>query len=355
MGLAQLKVQNFRCLANVAVGLHPTQNHFVGPNGAGKTSLLEAVFFLGRGRSFRTHRASRLIRDGAKAFEVVGHVGWGGHEVVLGVRGAALGVEARVGGAPAQTLAELAERLPVQIIDPEVHKLVEDGPGHRRRYLDWGVFHVKQGFLPAWRRYRRALKQRNAALRQNQPVAAISSWNAEFIEAAHQITHMRETYVEMLAEPAGAIARDLLGDAIELEYTPGWPAGGTLEGALSAAMQRDRERGNTQAGPHRADLKIRVRGRLARDRVSRGQQKMLSAALILAQLEVLQAATSRAGILLLDDPAAELDEIGLGRLLERISAMPVQRLITGLDGRTLPFTEDVRRFRITQGEVSELV
>lgn len=355
MGLSQLRIRDFRCLADVGVELHPTENYFIGPNGAGKTSLLEAAFFLGRGRSFRTHRAGRLVREGTEAFEVVGHAGWAGHDVVLGVRGTAKGVEARVGGAGAPTLAALAERLPVQVIDPEVHKLVEEGPGHRRRFVDWGAFHVKQGFLTAWRKYRRALKQRNAALRQNQPPAVVASWDAELSDAARRVTDMRREYIESLSQPAAEIAQELLGEPAELSYLPGWPQDSTFEEALSSSLARDREKGATQPGPHRADLKIRLGGRLARDRVSRGQQKMLAAALILAQLEMLQAATEAPGVLLLDDPAAELDRKGLGRLLERISGMRVQRLITGLDERGLLPQQGAARFRVAGGEVSEMV
>ena len=75
------------------------------------------------------------------------------------------GIEARFAGRPVGSLAELATVLPVQVIDPEVHRLVEGGPQERRRYLDWGVFHVEPNFLEHWRRYQRALRQRNAALR----------------------------------------------------------------------------------------------------------------------------------------------------------------------------------------------
>lgn len=355
MGLARIEIRDFRCLKEVAADLHPEENYFIGPNGAGKTSLLEAAFFLGRGRSFRSHRTDRLIREGTAAFEVVGHAGWAGHDVVLGVRGTTKGVEARVGGAAARSLASLAERLAVQVIDPEVHKLVEEGPGHRRRYLDWGVFHVKHSFLLAWRRYRRALKQRNAALRQNQAPAAIASWDAEFIDAAHQVTDMRRAYVEALSGPAAQIASDLLGATVELSYAAGWAVDTPLEEALAANLARDREQGTTQSGPHRADLKISLGGRLARDRVSRGQQKMLASALILAQLELLQGTTETPSVLLLDDPAAELDAAGLERLLTRVSNMSVQRLITGLDDRGLIPGRDAARFHIAGGRVSEMV
>lgn len=353
MLLRELHITNLRCIEAARLELGPEDNYVFGPNGAGKTTILEGAYFLGRGRSFRTHRAHRLVRAGQGHFEVVGHVRWAKHDVVLGVRGAAGGLEARVGGRPAATLADLAERLPVQIIDPETHKLVEEGPGHRRRFIDWGVFHVKPRFLDAWRRYRRALKQRNAALRQAGP--SPDAWNPELFAAAQQITEMRTAYAKKLAPSLAATAQDLLQQPVSIEYFPGWPAGTDLPSATAANAERDRLRGSTQAGPHRADLKIRLGSGLARDRVSRGQQKLLAAALILAQLEVLREATGHGGLLLLDDPAAELDAAALGRLMGRVGGMGVQRIVTGLDSGGLPVSARAQSFGVSAGKVVKLV
>ncbi len=353
MLLRELRISNLRCIEAACLELGPEDNYVFGPNGAGKTSILEAAYFLGRGRSFRTHRAQRLVRGGAGCFEVVGHVRWVEHDVVLGVRGGPGGIEARVGGEPAGGLADLAERLPVQIIDPESHKLVEEGPGHRRRFVDWGVFHVKPRFLGAWRQFRRALKQRNAALRQ--PGADPDTWNPALFAAAQQITEMRREYIQKLAAGLTAAAQHLLGQNASVEYTPGWPADLDLPAATAANAQRDRQRGITHAGPHRADLRIRLDGSPARDRVSRGQQKLLAAALILAQLDVLQDATGRSGLLLLDDPAAELDAGALERLMGRVAVMGTQRLVTGLDSRGLAPSGCARSFAVSAGKVVKLV
>lgn len=355
MILTRLQAARLRNIDAVCIELGREDNYFLGPNGAGKTSILEAVYFLGRGRSFRTHRSAGLVQDGSQQFEVVGHTSWAGHEVVLGVRSGSGGTEARIGGAPAGSLAELAERLPVQVIDPETHKLVEEGPGHRRRFLDWGVFQTAHGFLGSWRNHQRALRQRNAALRQGAAPEQLEHWDRELIVAAQQITALREAYVVRLQQHARTTVQALLRLPVALEYARGWPADQELEAALAGSQARDRETGRTHYGPHRADLRIRVERRLARGRVSRGQQKLLAAALVLAQLELLREATGRRGILLLDDPAAELDPASLERLLARTAEMGVQRLITGLDEHGLAPGSDAKRFAIKAGRVSELV
>jgi len=152
MPLTWIQVEQFRCLSKVELELDPHFNLFVGPNASGKTSLLEALFFLGRGRSFRSRRLETLIQQGERSFLVVGKCAEDGTTTTLGVRGNRAGTEIRIGGRPAQSAAELAEHFPPQVIDPEIHKLLEEGPGRRRRFLDWGVFHVEHAFLPTWQR-----------------------------------------------------------------------------------------------------------------------------------------------------------------------------------------------------------
>src|SRR5512145_3033326 len=187
MSLRHLDVRDFRCIASAELDFDDRCNLISGPNASGKTSLLEAIFFLGRGRSFRTPRTETLIRKGAEELLVAGKLAAGGRAPPLGVRYSRDGFEARAGGARIGSLAELAVTMPVQAIDPEVHRLVEEGPQERRRYLDWGVFHVEPRFVEQWRRYQRALKQRNAALRSDQPEAVVRAWDPELIDSGQII------------------------------------------------------------------------------------------------------------------------------------------------------------------------
>jgi DNA replication and repair protein RecF len=168
MSLDALVIEDFRCVARAELELDSRCNLISGANASGKTSLLEAIFVLGRGRSFRTARTEILIRNGAEAFTLAGKVAGAGRIRPLGMRLGRDGMEARVSGRPVSGLAELATVLPAQAIDPEVHRLVEGGPQERRRFVDWGVFHVEPSFVDHWRRYQRALRQRNAALRTHQ-------------------------------------------------------------------------------------------------------------------------------------------------------------------------------------------
>jgi DNA replication and repair protein RecF len=330
MPLVRLAIDQFRCLEQVELTLDAHYNLFVGPNASGKTSLLEALFLLGRGRSFRTRGFGRLVRQGENAFRVVGWVERDGLTTVLGVGGTRQTAEIRIGGEPAGGAAELAGHFPPLVIDPEIHKLLEEGPHRRRRFLDWGVFHVEPSFMDTWQRYHRALKQRNAALKSGLDARAARVWEAELITTGEKLASIRQEYLGILAPVLSDLAQQLLGEDVALVHHPGWPSGDTMATALERNFERDCRYGATQVGPHRADVSVRVGGHVAKERVSRGQQKLLAAALTLAQLSLQESRRPGRSALLLDDPAAELDAANLARLLEVVRSMPVQLFVTAL-------------------------
>jgi len=350
MPLTWLQVEQFRCLQGVELELDPHFNLFVGPNASGKTSLLEALFFLGRGRSFRTRRLENLIRQGQKAFVIVGRTGPGPGST-LGIRGSREGTEIRISGRAAQSAAELAEYFPPQVIDPEIHKLLEEGPGRRRRFLDWGVFHVEHAFLPTWQRYHKALRQRNAALKQELPDGAIAVWDPELGEAGEALHAQRQAYLARLNEPLARVGQRLLGLDVGLVYHRGWPEDLGLPESLKRDLDRDRRYKATQHGPHRADIVVRVEGHAAKDRVSRGQQKLLAAGLTLAQLELQESDRPGRAALLLDDPAAELDAANLGRLLDCVRGLSTQLIVTSLSANVAGLPEGGGMFHVEQGTI----
>ena len=352
MALVSLTIDQFRCLEHVELGFDPKYNLFVGANASGKTSLLEAVFFLGRGRSFRSRRLERIIRQGQPDFTLVGRVQHGGPPVVLGVRGARGGTEIRVGGAPAQSAADLAVHFPPQVIDPEIHKLLEEGPSRRRRFLDWGVFHVEHQFMGVWQRYYRALKQRNAALRQRGSEALAAAWDGELVQAGEQLATLRDRYVALLEPDLVRIGRQLLDLEVTVVHHRGWAAEFTLAEALQQSAERDRRYQITQVGPHRGDITVRVEGHAARERVSRGQQKLLAAALTLAQLGLQDRMAPGRSALLLDDPAAELDATNLGRLVEVVQQLPVQLFVTSLRPDLVGLGRPGALFHVEQGRIA---
>jgi DNA replication and repair protein RecF len=357
--LTRLEVRDFRCIEEADLEFASRCNLISGPNASGKTSLLEAIFVLGRGRSFRTPRTDLLIRRGAHEFTLTGRIEAPapGSSRPVGLRYGRDGFEARAAGVPIRSLAELATVFPVQAIDPEVHRLIEEGPQERRRYLDWGVFHVKPGFVDQWRRYQRVLKQRNAALREQADAAVVRAWDTELIETGEALAASRREYLAWLRPAVHTMGKRLVGQPVELRLADGWPHDTSLREALDHNWGRDRERGTTHGGPHRADLSIRVGDEPARHRVSRGQQKLTAAAMLLGQLECDHALGSPTAALLVDDPAAELDSEHLQSLLDVIWGLPGQLFVTALNPELSAFLglPDARRFHVEHGKIHRLL
>ena len=354
MLLRRLSVRNLRCLSEV--DLEPSDNNLIfGENASGKTSLLEAIFVLGRGKSFRVTGRNGLIRDGEEQAVLSGQVAQGERVAPVGIalnRGA--GATIRVDGRDETSAAALAAWLPVQVIDPGVHRLVDEAPGIRRRYLDWGLFHVKQAFLELWRRYHRILRQRNAALKSGAP-GGLASWDAQLMEAGEALTEARRDYVLGLAPDVEAVCEALLERDVKLTYRQGWSEERGLAEALAESRDRDLRQGSTHPGPHRADIAIHFDRHPAKGRVSRGQQKLLAAALILGQLRYVYRRSGVRSVLLLDDMAAELDSERLARFLAVVNDLDVQLFVSALTREAVCLPQPQRVFHVEQGSVSQMV
>ena len=355
MILSELTVRDVRCIEQAELSFHPGRNLIWGGNGSGKTSLLEAIFLLGRGRSFRTRNSERVVRHGQDRLVVFGRTESMGpdgsglvHAVGLEVHRRE-GTRARIDGAAVGSLADLSRVLPVQVIDPEIHKLIEEGGRRRRRWLDWAVFHVEPQFADWWLRFTRALRQRNAALRAQG--GNTRPWDLEVVALGEKISEARRAVFEQMGTYWKEVTAGLDCPAAELQYFRGWGAQHSLAAALDAARERDEAHGLTHAGPHRADVLIRVGGKLAREVLSRGQQKLMAVALTLAQLRLLKEVSGTTPTLLLDDPAAELDGKHLGHFVGQIASLGCQLIITSLQPETAAFGAPDRVFHVEQGRV----
>jgi DNA replication and repair protein RecF len=296
----------------------------------------------------------RLVQHGSDSFAVFGEVLSEGAARRLGVAYRAGRLEKRIDAQPASGMAQLAELLPVHAIDPSMHQLVEGGPSERRRFLDWGVFHVEPQYLAAWKRYRRVLSQRNAALKRSASDAELRPWTLAVAEAGAAVDVARSHYLARLAPHVATFGKGLLERPLTVEYRRGWATDVSLADALAAAEAQDRQNGSTEAGPHRADIVLRLDERRVQDEASRGQQKLTAAALILAQVAVESAERPLRSVLIVDDPAAELDAGSLERLLAGMAELPAQLIFTALTPDHLAPEAGHPVFHVERGEVRKL-
>jgi len=348
MPLAELRISNFRCVETAALELSPELSLISGENGAGKTSILESIFLLGRGRSFRTRTNERLIRHGQASLTVFGRT-QGEPASSAGVEVSADGTRARINGRNADSLLELSGVLPVQVIDPEIHKLIEQGPERRRRWLDWLVFHVEPSFAGHWSRYQRALKQRNAGLRIG--AKDFTVWDPQLIEAGEAMSVARQNAIAQLEPYLQRLFDAFSGLGVQVGFHAGWGQERSLADSLRGNQERDRERGLTHSGPHRADVVLRTKGRTARETLSRGQQKLAGIAMIVSQMQLVHASLGVRATLLLDDPAAELDAKNLGKLFEELASLRCQMIATSLSPETALFQAPKATFHVEQGRI----
>ena len=323
-----------------------------GPNGSGKSSILEAIYILGRGRSFRTRENRPLIRHSSEQVELFGLIGTPqGIETRVGVRKDRETTEIRIDGNRINRVSELAKRLPLSILTPNSHEILERGPQYRRRYLDLGVFHVEPRYRDLTERYQRLLLQRNAALRERwQDTAA---WDLELERAGEEINLVRERYLELLTTEIQEVAKRLVPDLIiDIEWRRGWGEGLSLGQAFERAKEGDRKKGYTQVGPQRADLVVKLHGAAAEKKASRGQQKLIVAAMQIAQTRLISERTGNSTVMIVDDLAAELDTVNRNKLISELRATGTQTFISGVD-RTL-FEEAGAEgvFHVEQGVLS---
>ena len=351
MSLLALEIEGLRCLTQTSLEFHSHVNLVTGANGAGKTSLLEAIYLLGRGRSFRTRHTERLVGHGADRLTVFGRTDDPNFSNLGLGYDRKDGLQTRIMGRPAKSLAELSEAFPVQIVDPGIHRLVEEGPAYRRRWLDWGVFHVEPGFVGAWTDYTRTLRQRNAALKlRGDP----SPWEPELVRLGTELSEARARTMRLLEPFWGETLVALLDKPVSLGYFQGWSQAQGLAESLAMHRARDQERGSTILGAHRFDVQLKINGQAAREVLSRGQQKLLGAALALSMARLAGSGGRRPPILLLDDPAAELDRSHTDALVSEIRKMKGQLVVTALHPEEARFGDPERAFHVEHGRITTL-
>lgn len=355
MLLSYLKAHNLRAIVQAELEPAKTLNLLVGPNGSGKTSFLEGIYFLATGRGFRGGQSRDLIRRGSAEVNVIGRQqDTTGLLTQIGVERSAQERRISINGVAQQSAAELVRRLPVVSAAPNDHHELFQSMRLRRAVLDWLVFHVEPRFFPAWGRYQKALRQRNAELRAraSRP-EVLAPWEREMDEAATTLQDCRASSVVRWSAALQASERKLLDGEFTVDLAPGWDTAKSLEEVLRTNRERDRGVGYTQFGPHRADLCVRLNGIDVRSDASHGQRKLAMFALRLAQLQVLHSERGRSAIVLVDDLGAELDPERRRALGAGLQALAAQVFVTATEpGRSgMEGWSDCKLFHVERGTI----
>ena len=368
MSVVKLTTQNFRNLTSTSITLHPDLNFILGDNGSGKSSLLEAVFFIGHGKSFRTSKAEHLTCYDKDDFVVSVK---NNNDLQLGIsRNTQLGVtNISINGERHSRLSELAKNIAVQIVTPESFKLFFGGPKERRRFIDLGMFHVKHEFPNQWKEFSRVLKQRNACIRASHEKTILEYWTNTFCDLSIKVAKVRHDYVAQLIDELNvwlAILLPNLVDKVKVQYLQGWSNTKSLQDILRTNEEREKSFGYSLYGAHKFDVKFLLGKQVIDTQLSRGQQKLFLLALTFAQAKIISKVNRVKPILLIDDIGAELDSHSRESLSQAIKKLDCQVLITAIENSVLtPFMSTTvnntlavkggkyKMFHVEQGEIFE--
>lgn len=358
MRLDRLDIARLRCVTDASLALRPGINLITGDNGAGKTSVIESLYVLSHGRSFRGRVRDGLIQHGEAGLRLFAQ--WrdaNASEHRAGLEHDGKQWQARVDGESVKTLADLASRIAIVCFEPGSHALLGGAAEIRRRFVDWGLFHVEPVFLDCWRRYSRALRQRNVLLKSASEVGSLEAWEHELQLCGDQITAMREAYLAQWEQALLSATRQFLPElpAAKVSFVRGWRQEDTLAEALKLSRERDQVLGFTSVGPHRADWRLSF-GRLgAKEGLSRGQTKLAALACVLAQAQQFAATLGDWPIVCLDDLASELDRNHQQRVIDLVVASKAQVVITATEPISVLAPLEVARFHVEQGTFTALL
>ena len=353
-------------------------NVVVGANGSGKTSLLEAIFLLSRGKSFRHHEPKRYISHTQPSCTVWARLDDGISTLAIQKSLDATSV-IRHNQLNVASQSELTRLMPTVLIDPSSMIMLEDGASSRRALLDWLVFHVKSEFLPTWQGYNRLLKQRNQLIKiKPHARQEIVAWDAMLSDHAFRLHELRATVFAAWQTDFASSVCALLPEyakVLSIDYQAGFDTSAPLLTTLQARLDQDISAGYTRIGAHRADLVISYKDDATKDLavnvLSRGEKKLLITALKISQIVTLCCLVPQAmPIVLIDDLDAELDEQAVWALLQVLVKLPCQLFVTSLDARLVevlseiyaqaPSAEDsnsvalpIQVFHVEQGNVRE--
>lgn len=341
-----LDIVNLRAIKSARFAL-ARANVILGQNGSGKTTVLEALYLLNRGKSFRHHQARHIIAHGQDGAFVSARAGVFEFSAQKTTQKTTL----RLNGEP-QTVAQMSRALPILMIEPSAMDMLEIGSQSRRAMLDFLCFYQDHAFYGVWLDYSRALKQRNALLKfgKNDEIFA---WGYALSQSAPILHAIRAKVFARWADEFLHYSALLLPKYIDdlcLSYSAGFE--GDLLAILSERLAKDRELGYTRIGAHRADVRVMLGKRQAVDVLSRGEKKLLIVALKLASLFA-----TPSGMVMIDDIDAELDDTAMTRVLDALSALDVQVFLTSLSPKMIDKARahflDVAGFWLDDGAIMQ--
>jgi DNA replication and repair protein RecF len=356
--LVQLKLRDFRNYARLDARFSPGFHVLLGDNAQGKTNVLEAIYLMATLRSFRGVGGGQMIRHGQKGYFVGGTlVSRGEHEIKMywSPKERNLSLD----GQAVRKVADYLGALRVVAFCAEDTLLVKGTARGRRRFVDLLLTQTHRGYLGLLQRYARALRSRNALLRQRSAdEGAIDGFSVELVKVGNEIIRLRRELAPRLSPLARLAYRRISNGAEELrlEYQPGVRADFAVE--LAQSRRQEQTYRATLVGPHRDEFKLLLNDQPAAQFGSEGQKRTLAIALKMAQAEYLTGLHGSPPVLLIDDVMGELDatrRAGMMPLLERAHHASGQVFMTCTEENwPRELGRDLQRWEVKAGALKKL-
>ena len=336
MKIKRLNITNFRNLSSLYIEPSPNFNVIFGNNGTGKTSFLEAISYIGLGRSFRQSKYQSLVKESEQFFAINAHILNDDSSYIdeIGIcryKERNKPIQLKVNQQSTNRISDIVRMLSVQVIHPQCSQLILGGPEYRRSFIDWGLFYSDASYIELWNKYQKILSQRNSLLKQKTQDDYIEFWNNILSETGEMISEKRENYLnKLLPYFFENLSKFLPNFDFDFVYQKGWENGSNLGSMLALNIEKDRLLGYTFYGCHRADLKIKCNQFAASEMLSRGQLKLLVCAMSLAQGQLLKSLSSKSCVYLIDDLSSELDLTSRQLLLDQLVSSDNQVFLTNI-------------------------
>ena len=310
-------LKDFRNYREEEISFSKDVNIFIGENAQGKTNLLEGIYFNVMAKSFKNSRDREVIRFGEEFCRIRTSINYDDDDHEIEIVISRDGKKAvKVDGVKIRKTSELLSKVNIVIFSPEDLKIVKEDPAIRRNFIDREMCQIRPGYLVELNRYRRALKQRNAYLKEdNINDDELAVWEDEMVSSGSRIIRMRKEFIERILGISREIHKTISGGREELEIiyeSDILVDDKSEEEFFKEILIREREKDKryrmTGKGPHRDDIRIMANGRDLRKYGSQGQQRTAALSLKLSEIKILEEETGEKPVLLLDDVLSEMDK-----------------------------------------------
>ena len=362
MELIKLSLDNFRNIEREEIEFFPGINVLHGKNAQGKTSIIEAIWLLSCGKSFRTVRYQEMIEFNKKNSNVSlkfrDTVRENTHSVKLYCDKKKL---FSVNEVQIKKTRDILGKLGTVLFIPEHLNIIKDGPSERRKFIDIAICQIKKMYLSLLTNYQHALEQRNTFLRagiaSNDDTDMLEIWDERIADLAAGIISIRINYMEKLNSYSDNVYKEISkNEKLKLEYKPFFNIQGQKEEdikilmieKLKSSRKRDLESGTTNVGPHKDEIDIFINGKSARQFASQGQQRSGALAMKMAEADIMKQECGEEPVLLLDDILSELDDVRKDYVLNRIKNRQV--IITSCERKEL-IRFSGRYFSVERGKI----